>query len=312
MDKIVFLDAETIGDDISLEKIGSLGELTVYNHTSPEEYFERAKDCEILITNKVVIRKEQIDAAPKLRLICEASTGVDNIDVQYAREKGIEVRNVKGYSTDSVAQTTFMLMLSLIGHSAHFDSYIKSGAYSASGCYTEVKTAFCELAGKNLGIVGLGAIGSKVAQIAAAFGMNVAYFPTSGVPHSDLYPALELEKLLAQSDIVSVHAPRNSRTDGLIGYEQLRQMKRSAIILNLGRGGIVVEKDLARALDEGLLQGAGLDVYSAEPLPADHPYLKMQHLERLLLTPHIGWAGVEARQRLVDMVVQNIRTFQGE
>ena len=306
MKKIVFLDSETVGDDISLEPIRRLGELTVYRHTTPEEVFDRVKDCEVLITNKVVMGKAQIDAAPRLELICEAATGIDNIDAEYARGRGVEVRNVKGYSTESVAQTTFLHILSLVEHCGYFDRYIKSGAYGASGCFTEVSTPFYELKGKKLGIIGLGNIGSRVAEIARAFGMEVAYHPTSGIAHSELYPALSLEQLLSQSDIVTIHAPKNERTNGLIDYARLSMMKRGGIIINMGRGGIIVEKDLARALDEGLIAGAGTDVFTTEPLPADHPYMKMKHPERILLSPHIAWASVEARQRLVNMIADNI------
>lgn len=310
--KIVFLDSATLGQDISLEPLAALGELVCYESTAPEKVCERISDCEVLITNKVRIGKAQIDAAPRLKLICEAATGVNNIDVDYAASRGIPVRNVAAYSTESVVQTTFMHLLTLIQGRGYYDRFVKDGTYSRSGCFTCMDIAFSELDGKNMGIIGLGAIGSRVAKVAEAFGMKVSYYSTSGTSHSSEYPSLPLAELMAQSDVISVHAPLNARTDGLVGYRELSLMKRSAYILNMGRGGIVVEADLARALDEGLLAGAGLDVFGAEPLPSDHPFLNMAHPERLSLTPHVAWASIEARKRLVAGIASNITAFCGE
>lgn len=310
--KIVFLDSATLGQDVSLEPIASLGELVCYERTRPEDVFERIADCEVLIINKIKIGKPQIDAAPKLRLICEAATGVNNIDVSYAESRGIPVRNVAAYSTESVVQTTFMHLLTLVQGRGYYDRFVKDGRYSHSGSFTCMDIAFSELDGKNMGIIGLGTIGSRVAKVAEAFGMKVSYYSTSGTNHSSEYPSLPLDALMAQSDVISVHAPLNARTDGLVGYRELSLMKRSAYILNMGRGGIVVEADLARALDEGLLAGAGLDVFGTEPLPSDHPFLHMAHPERLSLTPHIAWASVEARRRLVAGIAANIVAFCNE
>lgn len=309
--KIVFLDAQTLGSDISLASVASLGEFVSYPSTSPEEVAERIAGADVVITNKVRMGKAEIDACPTLKLICEAATGVDNIDVAYASAKGIPVLNAVNYSTESVAQTTWMLILSLVGGGLYFDSFVKSGDYSRSGCFTNVARPFFELQGKTFGTVGLGNIGSRVADIAGAFGMKVLYYPTSGVPHSDRYEAdTDLDSFLSRCDAVSVHCPMNERTRGLIGYGQLCKMKRTAVLVNMGRGGIVVESDLVRALDEGLIAGAGTDVFTCEPLPNDHPYLRLRHPERLQLTPHIGWAGREARMRLVEKIAENIsRTF---
>jgi len=310
--KIVFLDSATLGQDVSLEPIAALGELVCYESTSPEKVFERISDCEVLITNKVRIGKPQIDAAPRLKLICEAATGVNNIDVDYAASRGIPVRNVAAYSTESVVQTTFMHLLTLIQGRGYYDRFVKDGSYSNSGCFTCMDIAFNELDGKKLGIIGLGTIGGRVARVAEAFGMKVSYYSTSGTNHSSQYPSLLLDQLMAESDVVSVHAPLNARTDGLVGYRELSLMKRTAYLLNMGRGGIVVEADLARALDEGLLAGAGLDVFSAEPLPAGHPFLTMAHPERLSLTPHVAWASIEARKRLIAGIARNIAVFCGK
>ena len=224
----------------------------------------------------------------------------------YAASKGIPVRNAVGYSTDSVVQSTFMHILSLVGGAPYFDGSVKSGNYSRSGMFTDPNWNWWELAGKTSGVIGLGNIGKKVAHIAEAFGMNVCYFSTSGTSHSQDYPSLTLEELLRKSDIVSIHAPLNDRTKDLIGREQLALMKPSAYLVNMGRGAIVVEKDLADAVDAGVIAGAGMDVFVTEPLPEDHPYLRMAHPERMRLAPHVAWASVEARKRLVDIMAENI------
>ena len=305
--KIVFLDAETLGDDVSLEPISSLGEYVSYPSTAPELVIERCKGFDVVISNKVYIGRETIDALlPELKLICVAATGTNNIDMAYAAEKGIPVRNAVNYSTESVAQVTFMFILSLVGKASYFDGYVKSGEYSGSGCFTNARVPFFELNGKKLGIIGLGNIGSRVASIGKAFGMEVSYYPTSGVAHSAEYPALPLERLLAESDIISIHCPLNDRTRGLIGYDGLSMMKPSAYIVNMGRGGIIVEDELARALDEGLIAGAAADVFTKEPMPAEHPFLHLKHPERIMLTPHIGWASREARECLIRKIAENI------
>ena len=307
MKKIVFLDSETIGDDISLEPISSLGEFVNYPCSTPQEALERIRDCNVLITNKVYIGKEQIDAAKRLELICVAATGTNNVDIPYAAQKGIPVKNAVGYSTESVVQITFTMLLSLVARLSYFDNAVKSGKYSAGRSFTDVSKVFWELKGKKMGIIGLGNIGSRVAAIAKVFGMDVRYFATSGVAHSKEYEAVELERLMAESDVVSIHAPLNERTDSLVGYEQLKSMKRSAYILNMGRGGIIKEEDLVRALNEGLIAGAGIDVYTKEPLLKESPYFKIKDMSKVILTPHIGWASIEARKCLVEKVAENIR-----
>ena len=304
--KIAFLDAATMGD-VSFEPIACLGEFVSYGSSTPEEARERVKTLDVVIVNKVLVDKQLIDSAPELKLICISATGVNNIDVDYALSKGIPVRNVAGYSTDSVAQSTFMHILSLIGGAPYFDRSVKSGEYSRSGMFTDPHWNWTELSGKTIGIIGLGNIGRKVAVIAEAFGMNVCYFSTSGTGHCKEYPCLPLDKLLAESDVVSIHAPLNERTNGMIGEKELAMMKPSAILVNMGRGAIVDEKALADAVDNGVIAGAGLDVFVVEPIPENHPYLKMQHPERLSLAPHVAWGSVEARTRLVSMIAENIR-----
>lgn len=303
--KIVFLDAATMGD-VSFSPISALGELECFQTSDREEALQRVKDAEVLIINKIKVDKELVDAAPKLRLICEAATGVNNIDLEYAASKGIPVRNAVGYSTDSVVQMTFMMILSLVGRCRYFDDFVKSGEYSRSGLFTDVSKMFFELRGKRLGIIGLGNIGGNVAKVGEAFGMNVSYFSTSGTSHSKDYPSVDLDTLMSSSDIISIHAPYNERTAGLVGAEQLRKMKSTAYIVNMGRGGIIDEAALAEAIDGGWIAGAGVDVFTAEPLPADNPLLKVRNRDRLILTPHIGWASIEARERLVAMIADNI------
>lgn len=303
--KIVFLDAATLGD-VSLAPISRLGEFECYQTSSREEALERVKDAEVLIINKVQVDKELMDAAPALRLICEAATGVNNIDLEYAASKGIPVRNAVGYSTDSVVQMTFMMILSLVGHCRYFDDFVKSGDYSRSGMFTNVARMFFELKGKRLGIIGLGNIGGRVAKIGEAFGMSVSYFSTSGTSHSKDYPSVDLDTLMSESDVISIHAPYNQRTAGLVGEAELLRMKPTAYIVNMGRGGIIDESALARVIDEGRIAGAGVDVFTSEPLPADNPLMKVRDRDRLILAPHIGWASIEARERLVAMIAGNI------
>lgn len=304
--KIVFLDAATMGD-VSFEPIERLGELVCYDSSTPQEALERVRDCEVMIVNKVKVTPQIIDAAQNLKLICESATGVNNIDLEYAASKGIPVRNAVGYSTDSVVQATFMHILSLVGKAPYYDNSVKNGKYSQSGMFTDVSVNWWELSGKNIGIIGLGNIGSRVAKVAEAFGMKVSYYSTSGTSHNQNYPSVPLEQLLKESDIVSIHAPLNERTLGLIGEKELRVMKPSAYLINMGRGGIVVEKDLAEAVDTGVIAGAGLDVFEVEPLPAENPFLKMVHPERMSFAPHVAWASEEARERLLGMVAENIR-----
>lgn len=304
--KIVFLDAATMGD-VSFGPIECLGDFVAYDTSTPEQARERVRDVDVLIINKVLVDRQLIDSAPQLKLICISATGVNNIDVEYAASKGIPVRNVAGYSTDSVAQSTFMHILTLIGGSPYFDKSVKSGEYSRSGMFTDPKWNWRELSGKTIGIIGLGNIGRKVAAIAEAFGMDVCYFSTSGTSHCKDYPSLTLAELLAKSDVVSIHAPLNDRTADLIGEKELAMMKPSAFLVNMGRGAIVNEEALAYAVDHGIIAGAGLDVFVVEPIPENHPYMNMQHPERMSLAPHVAWGSVEARTRLVGMIADNIR-----
>ena len=306
--KIVFLDAATMGTT-PLTAIESLGEFERYDNSTAEEARLRVQDADVAIVNKVIVDQAFLDAAPKLKLICEAGTGMNNIDARLCEERGVAVRNVAGYSTDAVSQHTWMLILALSGRLFHYDSYVKDGRYTRARLHTDSDHPYTELTGKTIGIIGMGAIGHKVARIAEAFGMKVIYYSTSGTSHCTDYPSVPLETLLREADVVSIHAPYNEHTAGLIEYEGLCLMKPTAFLVNTGRGGIVVEEDLVRAIDEERIAGIGIDVYVKEPLPADSPFLNSRHPERMILTPHVAWASEETRQRLADEMAGNIRTF---
>lgn len=303
--KIVFLDAATMAGT-PFTNIERQGELVCYETSTPAQALDRVHDCEVLIINKIKVTAEMMDAAPKLHLICEAATGVNNIDLKAAEQRGIPVRNVAGYSTDSVVQETFMHILSLLGNAPYFDEVVKSGKYSASGLFTDTSHPFIEITGKTMGIIGMGNIGGKVAKIAEAFGMKVIYYSTSGTGHCTDYPSVTLETLMTESDVISIHAPYNSRTAGLVGEKELRMMKKSAFIVNMGRGGIIDETALAHVIDEDLIGGAALDVFVTEPVPADNPLLHTRHPEKFRFTPHTAWASVEARERLEKSIADNI------
>ncbi len=305
---LVFLDASSIGNT-DLSALAALGNFTAYPDTSPNQVLERCREADVIITNKVKILRNEMDALPKLKLICIAATGMNNVELPAAAEKGIQVRNVPGYSTDSVAELTFTLALNLSHHLSYQDHYVKSGTYSQSGLFTNYTRTFHELRNKQWGIIGMGAIGKRVADLATCFGAQVSYHSTSGKNKVAGYPHKSLEKLLKDSDIVSIHAPLNEQTRFMIKYDQLCLMKPEAYLINVGRGKIVHETDLARALREGKLAGAGFDVFEQEPISAENPLLAEDLHEKVLLTPHIAWASIEARQRLVDATAAHIIAF---
>ncbi len=306
---IHFLDAKTIGEDIDLSVFSKIGVFKAYPVTKREETAERVKDADIIITNKVIIDKEVIDKAKNLKLICVAATGTDNVDIEYAKKKGIAVTNVAGYSTYSVVQHTFAMLFYLLEKLRYYDDYVKNGEYSKSDIFTHTGRPFYQIKDKVWGIIGLGTIGREVAKVAQAFGARVIYYSTSGKKREEKYPSVDLDTLLKISDIISIHAPLNERTKNLITYERLKLMKPTSFLLNLGRGGIVNEKDLARALDENLIAGAGLDVLEKEPIDPDNPLLHIKNREKIYITPHIAWTGLEARKKLVEEILKNIHSF---
>lgn len=306
---IVFLDAQTVGEVPNLNKISELGNFTVYQNTLENEKPHRIKDADIIITNKVWIDRKAIDAAPKLKLICIAATGVNNIDLKYAEEKGIPVKNVRNYSTNSVAQTTFSILLYILNQPDYYKQYVFSGKYSHSPVFTHIGKPFWELNGKRFGIIGMGTIGQKVAEIATGFGCEVVYYSTSGKNTAQNYQLVSFQELMETSDVVSIHAPLNADTDHLINYDALQAMQSHAILLNTGRGRIVNEQDLARAIDNHLIGGAGLDVLENEPINTDNPLLKIKNTDRLYISPHIAWTSMEARKLLIDKIYTNITDF---
>lgn len=309
MPDLCILDAKTLGIDIDLSPLQQFGELHIYSVTAADEVAERIKNCQIVITNKVILNETNLQQAPTVKLICIAATGTNNIDLKYTAQQGITVCNVAGYSTNSVVQHTFAMLFYLLESSAYFDHYIKSGQYCNNDIFTHLGKSFWELNGKTWGIIGLGTIGRSVACIASEFGCRIIYYSTSGNNDTADYPRVSLEELLQEADIVSIHAPLNQNTQNLINYERLQLMNPHAILLNLGRGSIVNETDLARALNENLLKGAALDVLEREPLSADNPLMHIVHPEKLFITPHIAWASQEARRTLVEEIALNIAGF---
>lgn len=309
MKKIVFLDEYSVcGRDMSAVK--ALGDYTGYDTTAPEQIAERCRGAEIVIANKTVLDAATIDRLPDLRLICVAATGMNNVDLAAAAERGISVRNAVGYSTDSVAEATMGAALALLRETAYYDEYFKSGRYAAADRIFCFDRPTAQLCGKHWGVIGMGNIGRRVADLASAFGCRVAYASTSGVERKENYPALPIAELLAESDVVSVHCPLNDRTRGLIGAAELASMKPSAIIINVARGGIIDEAALAAALDGGEIRGAALDVFTSEPLRTS-PLYSLKDPYKLLASPHNAWSSVEAIDRLIECVAQNIADFIG-
>lgn len=308
--KLCFLDAETLGEGLDLSMLDSFGQATIYKMTEADQTSARIQDQDIIITNSTVdLNESNLRSAARVKLICIAATGTDNIDLDYTKSRGITVCNVPGYSTQSVAQHTFAMLFYLLGSISYYDHYVKSGQYAADNTVNYLARPFWELNQKTWGIIGMGRIGSKVAQIAEAFGCNIVHYSTSGQNNQSPYMRANLESLLKLSDIVSIHAPLNPQTFNLIGYDQLKLMKRHAILLNLGRGGIVNEADLARALDEGLIAGAALDVTEQEPIQSSNPLLRIRLKDRIVITPHIAWSSIESRQTLINEVAANIEAF---
>jgi len=307
--KIVFLDVKTIGEDIDLSGFERFGEVVKYGFSSPEESRERTKDADVVILNKVQINERTIGDAEHLKLVCVTATGTNNLDKEYLAERGIEWRNVAGYSTESVAQHTFALLFYLLEKLAYYDEYVKSERYVGDTIFTHFEKVFHELSGKTWGIIGLGNIGRRVADIAKMFGCRVIYYSTSGKNNQPDYDRVDFDTLLRESDIVSVHAPLTAETAGLMNKEAFAKMKKSAIFLNLGRGPIVVEEDLAKALENETIAAAGLDVLSVEPMIKENPLRRIKDSKRLIITPHIAWASVEARTRLMKIIEGQIEEF---
>lgn len=308
MKKIVVLDGKTLGN-VDYIKLNEFGQVFYYDMTYEDQVKDRIKDADIILTNKVVLKEDNLKYAYNLKLICEMATGYNNIDIEYARKNKIAVTNVAGYSTNTVAQHTFAMFLHLNNNISYFDKFIKSGEYSKSDIFTNLNMTYSDLCGKVWGIIGLGAIGKRVAKIAQAFGARVIYYSTSGKNLNTDYAQVGFEELLEKSDVISIHSPLNEKTKGLINYDSLSKMKKNSIIINVARGPIVVEYDLVRAIDEEIIGGAAIDVFDIEPIPKQSPLLGVRNNERLVMTPHVAWASEEARKRLFDDLLENISAF---
>ncbi|QCD53363.1 D-2-hydroxyacid dehydrogenase [Campylobacter sp. RM16192] len=305
--KIVCLDASTLGSDVSLDVFAKFGEFVSYDKTDKSETIERLKGADVVITNKVIIGRDVMDAT-NLKLICISATGMNNVDLDYAKAKNIAVKNVAGYSTNSVAQHTFACLLALVNRIKFYDDYVQSGEWVKSEIFTNLDRSIGEISGKNFGIIGLGEIGRSVARIAAAFGANVSYYSTSGANDNAEFKRQNLDELLNSCDIASIHAPLNEKTRNLISSKELNLMKEGAVLMNFGRGGIVDESALAKAIDERNLM-ACVDVLESEPMRENHPLLNIKNKENLIITPHVAWASKEAREKLINLIVKNIENF---
>ncbi len=308
--KIVILERNSVGVDTPVDCFEELGEVTCYpNTTTAEEVRERTKDADIIVANKARLNEESLKESPNVKLICEFATGFDNCDLAYCNSRGIKVANVADYCTDMVAQHTFTLMLTLLQKLPHYDEYVKSGAYAAQDRFSNFDEPFTELAGKTWGIVGMGHIGKKVAQIATAFGCRVIFHSVTGKSTVTEYEQVDKDTLLRESDFLSLHCPLSDLTRDFIDKEALRKMKKTAVLVNVARGPVVNNADLYDALMDGEIMAAGLDVLEKEPLQLSNPLSKIKDSNKLIITPHLAWASVEARFRCVNEAYLNAKAF---
>lgn len=304
--KIVVLDAEAIGYDLDWEGLHAIGPTVIYDKTKPEQVAERIDGFDIVVLNKVKLDASNLSGTDSLKLICEAATGYDNIDLEYCKKRGIAVSNVCGYSTPSVTQLTLSMALSLATHLREFDDHVKSGKYTRGGKQNQLEPVFHELCGKTWGIVGLGNIGKQVAKAAEAIGCRVIGYKRTP---DDAYSCVDLDTLCKTSDIISLHIPLSEETKNCIDRKRIAMMKENAILINVARGAVVDEEALAEAVLGGCIAGIGVDVYSTEPFPEEHPYTRLLGLDNVILTPHVAWGAYEARVRCLGEIVENIRAF---
>lgn len=307
--KIVILERGSVGDDVSVDCLKELGETVIYHNTVAGEVEERVKEADIVIANKAPLNRETLKDAASLKLICEFATGFDNIDLEYCREKGIRVANVVDYSTAAVAQHTFALCFYVLEKLHHYDHYVKSGEYAAQSRFSNFDIPFTELEGKVWGIVGMGNIGRRVAKIAEAFGCKVIFYSASGNSTCTDYERVDFDTLLQKSDFLSLHCPLSDKTRKLIDLVALRKMKKSAILINVARGPVVDDEALYTVLTEGMIAGAGLDVTGTEPMKESNPLSRIMDSNKLIITPHLAWASIEARNRVVEETYKNIKAF---
>lgn len=304
--KISILDVDTLGDDLDLTPIKNLGDVKIYPLTYRDEVIERIKDAEVLVLNKVVLNSENLPYAKNLKLICVTATGFDNIDTEYCKKNGIAVCNIKGYSTDSVAQLTIAMVFALSSNMYSFDKYVKSGEYTKSGIFNCIKPVFGEISSKTWGVVGLGDIGRKVANVAREFGCKVLVNKRTPV---DDFECVDIDTLCKNSDIITLHTPLNNETRELINKERLDMMRPGVVLVNVARGAVVDEEAVSFAVKSGKIGGFGCDVYSVEPMQKDSPYQEILEYENTIFTPHMAWGAKQARQRCIDEVKNNIIAF---
>ncbi len=307
--KIIVLERNSVGQDVPMDAIGKLGEMTAYPNTTAADVKEKVKDAEIIVANKAPLNEETLKDAGQVKLICEFATGYDNVDLAYCKKRGIKVANVVNYSTDAVAQHTFALCFYVLEKLRHYDEYVKSGAYAAQDRFSNFDLPFTELAGKTWGIIGMGNIGKKVAKIAQAFGCRVIFYSASGNSTCTDYERVSFDTLLIESDFVSLHCPLSDKTRNLIDLNALKKMKKSAILINVARGPVVKDEDLYTALTQEYIAGAGLDVTGTEPMKDSNPLSKIMDSNKLIITPHLAWASNEARNRCVSETCKNIEAF---
>ncbi len=307
--KIVILERATVGFDVSVDELNRFGDVTSYDTTPIEQIAERVQDADIIIANKSPLNESTISGAKNVKLICEFATGYDNIDISYCKRRNIKVCNVKGYSTDAVVQHTFALALYLFEKLNYYDNYVKCGEYARSDNFSHYDYHFSELSVKTWGVIGMGAIGSKVADVANAFGCNVVRCSLRDNMTPSKYPALPFDEFVATCDIISIHCPLNDDTRDLFNEDTFHRMKEDAILINVARGAIVNNSDLYKALNDNLIYGAGLDVIETEPISVDNPLSHYSDSNRLIITPHMAWASNEARARVVSETALNIEAF---
>ena len=307
--KIVILERNSVGTDVSVDSISEYGETTVYRNTTAEDVAERIKDAQIIVANKVPLNESTLKDAKDVKLICEFATGYDNVDLNYCKSRGIKVANVVNYSTDAVAQHTFAMCLYILEKLRHYDEYVKSGEYAAQDRFSNFDLPYTELAGKTWGIIGMGNIGKKVAEIAKAFGCRVIFYSVTGRSSCTEYERVDFDTLLKESDFLSLHCPLSDITRNLINLDALKKMKKTAILLNVARGPVVNDEDLYTALTENYILGAGLDVTGTEPMKDSNPLSRIKDSNRLIITPHMAWASIEARSRCVSETCENIEAF---
>jgi len=305
--KIVLLDTNGLGDDIDLSPLSALGDFTAYYSTNDSELALRAADADVLVTNKLKLNRTNLATAKQLKLICVVATGYDAIDLEFCRERGIGLCNVPGYSTDSVAQLTLAMVLSLSTHLFTYRQHVHSGFYTQSGRPNILSPVWHELSGKNWGIVGCGNIGSKVAAVAEAMGCRVLAYRRKTDPQHE---TVDLDTLLKTSDIITVHLPLNDDTRGLLSREKIALMKPGTILVNVARGAIADEAALVEAVESGHIGGLGVDVFTVEPFPENHPYNRLFGMPNVILTPHCAWGALESRNRSIREVAGNIAAFQ--